>query len=46
MDITANRIETFNKIHESGIKWKTGDLANEKGESTGTKVKIDFPKDL
>jgi hypothetical protein len=46
MEITSNRIETFNKIYESNIVLNIEDLTNEKGESTGTKVKIDFPVDL
>ncbi|TMI63652.1 MAG: hypothetical protein E6H07_12830 [Bacteroidetes bacterium] len=46
MEITINRIETFNKIYEASIVLNIEDLTNNKGESTGTKVKIDFPVDL
>jgi sensor histidine kinase YesM len=43
MDLTARRIEMFNKIHSSKIIINVDDLEEMNGNSNGTKVTIYFP---
>ncbi|HEX2631142.1 MAG TPA: histidine kinase, partial [Chitinophagaceae bacterium] len=46
MDITMKRIETINKIYNSGISVLINDLTDPSGEPSGTRVKIEFPIEM
>jgi tetratricopeptide (TPR) repeat protein len=46
MDITLKRIDTINKIYNSGISIIIDDLVDPLGEPSGTRVKVEFPADM